>query len=36
MAFLYNKIKEDIYIKLFINYSVFSIAKLKKALYSLK
>jgi hypothetical protein len=35
-AFLYSEIKEDIWIKLPTGYSVFRMAKLKKALYSLK
>ena len=35
-AFFYSEIEKDIQIKLFTNYSVFRIAKLKKALYSLK
>ena len=36
MAFFYSEIKEDIWIKLLIGYSIFRMAKLKKALYSLK
>jgi hypothetical protein len=35
-AFLYSEIKEDIWVKLLISYSVFNTTKLKKAFYSLK